>query len=215
MDACRHHDTLIRFPRTLLRSVMARLTAASMVALVALAAFPARALECGDVFGGRVRYWATSSLLDHYKGEELGREIEVTNGEHTRSVFFYTKYLGPKEAAAYEIHVRDGLLVDARGELLDTRFAMIFVMTPEGTIYATNRQQVGIFHHSTFVAGRPVAAAGEFWVREGVLERISARSGHYQPSWVQIRQFMRELQRRGAAVPQTAKETFDPPPRAP
>ncbi|WP_119726298.1 hypothetical protein [Thermomonospora amylolytica] len=39
----------------------------------------------------------------------------------------------------------------------------------------------GVFHHSSFLAGGPVAAAGELRVVNGRLGLISDRSGHYQP----------------------------------
>src|SRR5262245_22942299 len=38
------------------------------------------------------------------------------------------------------------------------------------------------FHHSSFTAGDPVAAAGEMRAKQGVLELISNESGHYQPA---------------------------------
>ena len=45
----------------------------------------------------------------------------------------------------------------------------IFVMEKDGTFYASKYQRVGEFHHSSLVAGRPVAAAGEIGVVDGTL----------------------------------------------
>jgi hypothetical protein len=37
------------------------------------------------------------------------------------------------------------------------------------------------FHHSSFLAGEPVASAGEIRAKNGVLELVSNASGHYEP----------------------------------
>jgi hypothetical protein len=57
----------------------------------------------------------------------------------------------------------------------------IFVMDEDGNIYA-GQHRVGLFHHSSFTAGRPVAAAGELKVSGGKLVQLTAKSGHYQPT---------------------------------
>ncbi len=190
-----------------------RFLAALAIAFVVPAG--AQSLECRNIFDGSILYAIESPLLDHYRGEELGREIEVTNGEHTRKIFFMTRYLNERQAAKYEVFERDGLLVDHRGRPLDSRYLYIYVMNSRGQIFATNEKQVGIFHHSSFVAGQPIAASGEFRIQGGVLQSITNKSGHYQPTWRQARQFIRELERRGIPVPRAAKETFDPSDIAP
>lgn len=55
-------------------------------------------------------------------------------------------------------------------------------MDEHGNLYASNYQEVGKLHHSSFLAGRPVAGAGEIAVRNGVPELLSRKSGHYLPS---------------------------------
>lgn len=170
----------------------------------------AHALTCQNTFDGSIRYPLTSALLEHYRGEENGREIEVTNQDFTRKIFFYTRYLTEREASRYEVFESDGLLVDASGRPLDSKYSYMFVMDVAGRIFASNEKRVGLFHHSSFLAGRPVAAAGEFFVRDGILIQVSAKSGHYQPSRAHLRQFVRELERRGLEVPPMAKEPFDP-----
>jgi len=55
-------------------------------------------------------------------------------------------------------------------------------MDADGTFYASMEQAVGEFHHSSLVAGDPVAAAGELDVGQGVLEALSDKSGHYRPA---------------------------------
>ena len=56
----------------------------------------------------------------------------------------------------------------------------VFVVDPFGKLYARSHQ-VGYFHHSTFLAGRPVAAAGEILSDDtGKIRFITAKTGHYK-----------------------------------
>ena len=51
-----------------------------------------------------------------------------------------------------------------------------------GDIYASNSFPTFMFHHSSFFAGNPVAAAGQMQVDQGIIKRIDSCSGHYRPS---------------------------------
>jgi hypothetical protein len=73
-------------------------------------------------------------------------------------------------------------LYTKNGKLFDTAFAgegkiitqkAIFVMDKEGRIFATNAPERFYFHHSSFLGGGEVAAAGEIKVSQGVIEFIS------------------------------------------
>ena len=55
-------------------------------------------------------------------------------------------------------------------------------MDEYGNIYASKYQAPGEFHHSTLVAGGPVAGAGELHVEDGRLIRVTDNSGHYTPT---------------------------------
>jgi hypothetical protein len=57
----------------------------------------------------------------------------------------------------------------------------IWVQGPSGRFYTSNHAKRGEFHHSSFLAGRDVKAAGDWWVQNGTLMAISAISGHYRP----------------------------------
>jgi hypothetical protein len=105
------------------------------------------------------------------------------------------KYLDDAELVDYELTVNDGNIVYAggskKGELFDTSRSQtyasgagsaIFVMTPEGKIYASEYHEAGAFHHSSLAQGKPVAAAGELTVKNGNLIEVSNRSGHYEPT---------------------------------
>lgn len=101
-------------------------------------------------------------------------------------------YMDEAELEAHRVVVgRDGLLYRSDGTLLDTRAGSsvheggggraIFVMDERGNLYASTYQQVGEFHHSSFLGGKPVAGAGEIGVVDGRLEILTDHSGHYQP----------------------------------
>ena len=68
----------------------------------------------------------------------------------------------------------------------------IYVMDPDGKMYAHNHK-VGRFHHSSFLAGSEAAGAGEIKVENGVIKVISNKSGHYQPSPIQLVQTLQEV----------------------
>src|SRR5215218_5624405 len=68
----------------------------------------------------------------------------------------------------------------------------IFVMDGAGNIYA-GQHRVGLFHHSSFLAGRDVTAAGEQKVSAGKLEVKTSKSGHYTPDAEQTWQAVKEM----------------------
>ena len=70
-------------------------------------------------------------------------------------------------------------------------------MDPEGEIYVS-RHSVGKFHHSSFLSGDPVAAAGEVVVKNGLITKVTDKSGHYQPGPEQMLNLTQRLQ--GAGV---------------
>jgi hypothetical protein len=54
-------------------------------------------------------------------------------------------------------------------------------------------EKVGVFHHSTFLSGSAVMAAGELVVQQGLVKCITAKSGHYTPSVDNMRTFVRNF----------------------
>jgi hypothetical protein len=68
----------------------------------------------------------------------------------------------------------------------------IFVMDRAGNMYV-GRHRVGLFHHSSFLAGKKVAAAGEIRVIDGRIQGITAKSGHYMPGPSETQQVLQEL----------------------
>ncbi len=68
----------------------------------------------------------------------------------------------------------------------------IFVVSPEGKMYA-HKHVVGKYHHSTFLSGSAVMAAGELVADHGVVKFVTAKSGHYVPTIENMRAFVRQF----------------------
>ncbi len=104
------------------------------------------------------------------------------------------QYRAPAHAAQYITTVENGLLMQG-GAPVTTRRASIFVMDGNGTIYSASKGVV--VHHSSFISGRPAAAAGSFVAKAGKLESYNGESGHYMPTAEMLAQFKSELESRG------------------
>jgi ankyrin repeat protein len=114
-------------------------------------------------------------------------------GEETGNVFgTMVTYLSEDKHPLYRVTIQNGRILDSAGKPFDTTTAKgaldaedgyaIFVMDPAGDIYITNNHPLGKFHHSSFLAGAPVAAAGIIRIENGVVKSISRDSGHYKPN---------------------------------
>lgn len=188
--------TVLPEDRQLLLSVLDQMQEEQTAPSVARDAFAGERLPPVPLPQG-YRYPIAVSMMAHRAGEETG-------------AVFGTKvaYLDAQQRQQYQVHMHNGKLYDAQGELFDTEAAKtvwggdgkaIFVMDPAGNMYASNHHVKGKFHHSSFVAGAPVAAAGEFEVHKGVVKSISRESGHYWPTAEQLDQMAHHLKSQGAA----------------
>ena len=113
-------------------------------------------------------------------------------------------YLSSRNRAQYLVESQEGRLyhgTEMASKPLDTRDgtnpqgAYLFAMDERGEIFAAPTQTVK--HHSAFLAGNPVAAAGAIAAEEGRLTRVTDHSGHYAPPLEYSHQFTKELDRRG------------------
>jgi hypothetical protein len=118
-------------------------------------------------------------------------------------------YLSLEDLEKHRLFVKDGLLYSVRDGLpFDTRSAgtvwnqgrAIYVMDRHGNLYASLKQLVGEFHHSSLLAGKPVAGAGELEVTDGVPTLINRKSGHYQPDEEQLSLVRDMLQEQGIDI---------------
>jgi|GEM_PF-5150463 len=138
--------------------------------------------------GFKTRRINSAYIGEQYKGNNVFRGTHV-------------KYLNELEREAYKVTFKDGKVYKANGELLDTtgfkslhgqKNAGIFVMDKEGNIYVGQHSR-GLFHHSSFLSGGRVASAGEIVAKNGIIETISSKSGHYQPRELHQIQFKAQL----------------------
>jgi hypothetical protein len=147
-----------------------------------------------------VKFTQVKPMNPNYQGEETGAVWGTS-----------VAYLNRDQRESQRLRFHNGKIYDAKGDLFDTSKAIsafsgsagmgpakaIFVMDSSGNIYASNNHAKGKFHHSSFLAGRPVAAAGEILVRNGILLEVNRMSGHYRPDVNQLMQAASQLQSSG------------------
>ncbi|MRW89398.1 hypothetical protein GJ699_05330 [Duganella sp. FT80W] len=152
----------------------------------------------------------TSKLIQLYQGEQFDDRAQWHAGNGP------VRYLDAIERLQYRIRIAGGLLWDVTGTQLDTSNGglgsdamghAIYVLDAMGNLYCSGVHQYYRFHHSSFVAGAPVACAGEIDVLSGMLIYLNNRSGHYLPSTLQLRQFCEYLRSMGIECPDV--ENFD------
>jgi hypothetical protein len=191
----------------------------------AIAGFFRKALKLGAEDAGK----DAEQNLQKDLAQDLQKKLDTTPlkgyvGENLPGNRFWkgkvVKYLTEEERADLQLFVKDGKLYDASGNLFDTSAASslhpggqgraIFVMDENGHLYASNQQIWGQFHHSSFLAGAPVAGAGELQVSDGVLESVTDHSGHYQPSRAFTQQVLNTLESQGIDISNVGIDLWAP-----
>jgi len=160
--------------------------------------WPSAQAEALDRLGGDMVFDDVVSMDPQFTGEQFGTKFGTA-----------VEYLDRRQREEFRVTIRNGKLHDAKGRLFDSRKAAsvfktgsgsaIFVMDHRGRLYLSNRQTAGKFHHSSFLAGAPVAAAGEIVVHRGVVMSISRKSNHYKPTEKQSATFADHLVSQGVA----------------
>lgn len=89
-------------------------------------------------------------------------------------------YLNEKERKRYIVKIQDGKLYNKEtGNAITTNeHGLIFVRGYDNRLYAGPYVR-GTFHHSSFLSGRRVKAAGELFCNNGKLVKITDLCGHY------------------------------------
>jgi hypothetical protein len=148
------------------------------------------------------------SSSSHGSGfSDLQSMRSMYKGENSSTVRTNVKYLEADEREAYKVSVQNGLICDATGKPVDTRDSLpqwgtdrraaIFVMDKKGDMYMAKNRNAQ-FKHSSFLAGGPVAFAGEMQIEEGQVKVVSNRSGHYLPNEKHLSRVAQELANKGA-----------------
>lgn len=140
-----------------------------------------------------------------YIGEEQGladifRVMEQQKGFED---FKYTrvKYMQSKaEQQKYKVHISEGKLYNSSGAPLDSPNELegIFVMDKSGNMYYQPNPEIGVFHHTSFLAGDEVISAGQLRVEKGKVKYLDNGSGHYKPEAVHHYQGIYNLIKSGA-----------------
>jgi len=123
------------------------------------------------------------------------------------------KYLNAAGRVSYQVMIDDGVLqwggrsLDTKEQQLETVFSGlgwgIWVLSPEGNFYTASHKK-GEFHHSSFLSGEPVKAAGEWRVVNGQIDTLTGKTGHYKCDVAALVFALRKLKSL-AALPAAAK----------
>lgn len=151
---------------------------------------------------GAGKYGLMKTMDPRYEGEHIPGNDYWKNSLGFES---HVKYLNEDERQAFKLTVKDGLIYDAKGELFDSSkgksafggTGAIFVMDKDGDLFASTSHTVGKFHHSSFLEGNPVSAAGEILVENGALKKLTRESGHYKPTETMLYNASQELHSHG------------------
>ncbi|MBE2282889.1 MAG: hypothetical protein IAE77_05450 [Prosthecobacter sp.] len=139
---------------------------------------------------------------------------EPATDESWREGSATTQYMNEEQREEHRMHLRPGR--DATGAEnmrlsgpeVKKGAEHIFAMDGEGQVFIKESQaatsqtdstgrQVHV-HHSSFLAGEKVAGAGELIVdKQGFINEVSDRSGHYQPGEAESKQALDELEKQG------------------
>ncbi|NOQ71998.1 MAG: hypothetical protein GQ574_08350 [Crocinitomix sp.] len=130
------------------------------------------------------------------KAYKKSRSLEKTYATGAKVDFEKkVKYLNKVERKEYEIFIQRDKVIDKNGNLFNTKNCKsidksgatitsnkaIFVMSETGEIFISKLDEFGVFHHSSFLSGEKIAAAGEIIIEEGIIKYVNNKSGHYMP----------------------------------
>lgn len=86
---------------------------------------------------------------------------------------------------------------------------LIFVLDGANNFYF-GVKSVGQFHHSSMLAGAPVAGAGTMIVSHRTITEVNNHSGHYKPGMTEMRKIATAMKLRGAAVYAIEMKVYKP-----
>lgn len=165
------------------------------------------------------RFWFEFNDPAHPDGDEFDMSFWRERKTKLPCRVWYTKaglsaklsddkaaYYDSEERKDFIIYFDDGLLKDGKNVLIDTTSCYMglgaCVLSLDGKLYcyensfAQTKERMTSYH-SGILSGAPVAFAGEIGVKQGVIEKITIRSGHYQPSERHLIRFLKKLKYHG------------------
>lgn len=154
---------------------------------------------------GRPLLELITPMEERYAGEERGEAEGFRHSPHQ------VAYKDAGQRSRYELRIGgDGTLYGADGTPYSSRDAdgnpreAVIVLDPNGKLYASTEHRERRFHHSSLVAGGPVAFAGMGMFEEGALVSVNNQSGHYPGDKRVLEQFLRFLDVYGVSVRDTS-----------
>jgi len=140
------------------------------------------------------------NLKEEFKSPDIARE-RLLRPSVVKAFLRGVKYLDKATRPDYVVSF-EGNIAKYRGGAFDTTamqtvfsgkgFA-IWVMDESGVLYAGNHIY-GQMHHSSFLAGNDVLSGGEIRARNGKIEFLSGKSGHYQPPMQSLINALKKLE---------------------
>jgi len=128
-------------------------------------------------------------------------------------------YLGDEEREAFKLQCGPTVTQGPAKTVFDTSNMFskhsgkgfgIYVMSKHGEVYA-DQHKVGLFHHSSFLAGGDVAAAGELKVSAGTVRHVTNKTGHYKAGSEELWQLLDEFKRCGVGLGSIGVTLVDAP----
>jgi hypothetical protein len=186
---------------------------------------PLQSAEWVQKFSTDATYGHQANLREAFRGEQHPGN-QVWAGQRRNETY----YAEGEDASAYGTTLEGGQFsttdesgqqvpLDTTGVTTKAGFAgskperMIFTMDAEGDMRVADpaAEQAELdpnqrFHHSSLAGGGAVAGAGEMKVREGTVEAVSDKSGHYQPDMAMTSQVNDRLTDGGV---DTSRVTFE------
>lgn len=137
-------------------------------------------------------YPLAQKIHPFFRGEQYGAAMHP-QFQNKKVEYLYKD----EDRSKYFLHFQNGFVVDENFQRRcpDTCRG-IYVMSSTGVIYFREGHNPYEFHHSSFLAGAPVAAAGEIIIENGRIVMVNNRSGHYRASFAHVFQFLLELQKK-------------------
>lgn len=155
----------------------------------------------------RIRIWL------HRQGARLSREGKIIWRKSDARLV----YDGELAQVMTLVRIQGGRFMTIERKPLDTREMVtrfsgpgwgIWVMSAEGNLHVASHS-VGARHHSSLLAGAPVACAGELVVHDGRLVKINNKSGHYTPEPFYLSQTVRHFATQGIPLDSYPVSTFE------
>lgn len=142
---------------------------------------------------------------ENVEGMDQLREKGLVGSESTP--LRHVTYLDETQRPAYELKIdqQTGEFSTGSQGILNTtqesKHPHIFVVNPDNKVYVGS-YSIGEFNHSSLLAGGSVQSAGELIFKEGRLEQITDKSGHYKPSQEMVLNGLEALKNKGVDLSQ-------------